>query len=192
MLENLHRHYCEVNSKVVRGSRAGCWIQWVHRIPSECIQCSATNGDSSIFILQSEGICSWWSSRETEESLGDFSYNMDLQPVCMFDRFHLTFNFRSKVSRDVFNNKKECRLTSTNFSQKCHLNVICLVIRVMSICKSVNWRVIFSFTSHMTCRDLNRACQLMRILFLCEFLRVKYRKLAKSFVKNIHRLQPGG
>ena len=28
--------------------------------------------------------------------------------VCMFDNFHLTFNFKSKVSLDVFKNKNEC------------------------------------------------------------------------------------
>ena len=33
--------------------------------------------------------------------------------VSMFDRFHLTFHFKSKVSRDIFENKNECQLTST-------------------------------------------------------------------------------
>ena len=31
----------------------------------------------------------------------------------MFDKFHLTFNFESKVSHDVFKNKNECQLTFT-------------------------------------------------------------------------------
>ena len=35
----------------------------------------------------------------------------------MFDKFHLTFNFKSKVSRDVFRNKNECQLTSTFYSK---------------------------------------------------------------------------
>ena len=31
----------------------------------------------------------------------------------MFDNFHLTFSFKSKVSRGVFKNKNECQSTST-------------------------------------------------------------------------------
>ena len=41
--------------------------------------------------------------------------------MSMFDKFYLTFNYKSKVSRDVFRNKNECQLTST-FIPKCHLN----------------------------------------------------------------------
>ena len=40
-----------------------------------------------------------------------------LHPVSMFDKFHLTFNFKSKVSRDVLINKNECQLTSTFYSK---------------------------------------------------------------------------
>ena len=46
------------------------------------------------------------------------------QSVCMFDKFHLTVNFKSKVSRDVFKNKNECQLTSTFPSKRilqCHM-----------------------------------------------------------------------
>ena len=46
------------------------------------------------------------------------------QAVCMFGNFYLTFNFKSKVSCDVFKNKNECRLTSTFFSKilsQCHM-----------------------------------------------------------------------
>ena len=50
----------------------------------------------------------------------------------MLDKFHLTFNFKSKVSRDVFKNKNECQLTST-FSSKYHLNATRLVVRVISL-----------------------------------------------------------
>ena len=39
------------------------------------------------------------------------------QSVSMFDEFHLTFNFKSKVSRDVSKNKIECQLTSTFYSK---------------------------------------------------------------------------
>ena len=33
--------------------------------------------------------------------------------MSMFDKFHLTFNIKSKVSGDVLKNKNECQLTST-------------------------------------------------------------------------------
>ena len=45
--------------------------------------------------------------------------NMALQvrtsspPMCIFDNFHFTFNFKSKVSDDFFKNKNECQLTYT-------------------------------------------------------------------------------
>ena len=43
----------------------------------------------------------------------------------MFDKVHLKFDFKSKVSHDVFQNKNECQLTSNNFSSKvspqCHM-----------------------------------------------------------------------
>ena len=35
----------------------------------------------------------------------------------MFDKFHLTLNFKSKVSRDVSKNKNECQLASTFYSK---------------------------------------------------------------------------
>ena len=37
--------------------------------------------------------------------------------MCVFDRFHLRFNFKSKVSRHHFKNKNECQLTSTFYSK---------------------------------------------------------------------------
>ena len=42
---------------------------------------------------------------------------MTSMTVCMFDNFHLTFNFKSKVSRDVFKNKNACQLTYTFYSK---------------------------------------------------------------------------
>ena len=37
--------------------------------------------------------------------------------MCMFDKFHLTFNFKSKASRDSFKNKNEHQLTYTSNSK---------------------------------------------------------------------------
>ena len=42
----------------------------------------------------------------------------------MFDKSHLTFSFKSKVSRDVFKNKNECQLTPTfsfELPIQCHM-----------------------------------------------------------------------
>jgi hypothetical protein len=45
-------------------------------------------------------------------------------PMCTFDKFHLTLNFKSKVSHDVFKNKNGFQLTSTYSSKvppQCHI-----------------------------------------------------------------------
>ena len=78
--------------------------------------------------------------------------------------------------------QKKCQLTST-FSSKmspqchmpsrtCHFNF-----------QSVNWRVVFFFTCHNTCQNLNYARQSTCSLFLCKFLHVKRQKLAKTLSK---------
>ena len=67
--------------------------------------------------------------REAARKLVNYFYsestiNKYLQTVCIFDKFHHTFNFKSKVSRDVFNNRNEYQLTSTIFSKlssQCHM-----------------------------------------------------------------------
>jgi hypothetical protein len=40
-----------------------------------------------------------------------------MKSVCMFDKSHMTFNFKLEVSRDVFKTKNECQLTHA-FSSK--------------------------------------------------------------------------
>ena len=57
-------------------------------------------------------------------------------------------------------------------SNTCHFNL-----------QSINWCVVFFFTSHITSQSLNYVCQLMCILFLCKFLHVNYQKLAKTLSK---------
>ena len=67
-----------------------------------------------------------------------------------------------------------------HFLLKCHLNVTCLIVWAISIFK-VSIDVWFFFlTSHTTCQNLNCACRLMCILFLCKFL--------LSNVKNLQKL----
>ena len=56
----------------------------------------------------------------TQKRAVDQCSGLDLisrRPVCMFDKFHLPFNFKSKVSRDISKNKIECRLTSAFYSK---------------------------------------------------------------------------
>jgi hypothetical protein len=48
------------------------------------------------------------------------------------------------------------------------------------ILKSVNWRVVFFFTSHTTCQNLNIACQLTCNLYCANF--------CMSNVKNLQKL----
>ena len=45
-----------------------------------------------------------------------------MHAMCMFDKFHLTFNFESKLPRDVFKSKNKCQLIYT-FNLNCHLNL---------------------------------------------------------------------
>jgi hypothetical protein len=54
---------------------------------------------------------------------------------------------------------------------------------------SVNWRVIFFFTNHTTCQNLDCAQQLTCSLFSCKFLHAKCRKLAKTLSKYTQRLK---
>ena len=51
--------------------------------------------------------------------------------MCMFDKSHLTFKFKSKVSRDVFKNENECQSTSI-FSSKMSPQFSWLVVHVIS------------------------------------------------------------
>lgn len=50
----------------------------------------------------------------------------------MYANFHLAFNFKLKVSHDIFQKKNGCQLTSI-FNLNSHLNVINLVVCVVSI-----------------------------------------------------------
>ena len=56
-----------------------------------------------------------------------------LHSMCMLDIFHLTFNFKSKVSRDVFFLKINKSIDICISFLKCHLSVTCRVIRVILI-----------------------------------------------------------
>ena len=72
--------------------------------------------------------------------------------------FHLMLSFKSKSSSDDFKDKNECQLTST-FSSKMSLQCHMLSSTCHFNLESGNWRVIFSFTSHTTCQNLNYTCQ---------------------------------
>ena len=108
-----------------------------------------------------------------------------LESMCMFDNFQLTCNFKSKVSRDVFKYKNECQSTST-FLPKCHLNVICLVVRVISVCKVlIDAWFFFLHKSHYM--SISKLCMSIDMHFI--FVRVfacQISKTCKNFVKKIH------
>lgn len=52
--------------------------------------------------------------------------------MCMPNKYHLTFNFKPKVSYDIFKNKNDVN-GHLNFPVKCHLHVTCLALHVIAI-----------------------------------------------------------
>ena len=69
---------------------------------------SSVSGKSMVWgALSNNGLPLWW-----------------CQTMCMFDKLHSAFNFKFKVSRDVFKNRNERQLTSTfsfKMSSQCHM-----------------------------------------------------------------------
>lgn len=74
-----------------------------------------------------------------------------------------------------------------HFLLKCHLNVVCLVVHVISISNVSIYMWVFSFTSHTTYQSLYCACQLILSLFSFFFhLQVfacQMSKTCRNFVK---------
>jgi hypothetical protein len=108
--------------------------------------------------------------------------------MCMFDKSHLTFNFKSKVSRDVFKNKNECQLTSTFPLLKCHLNVTCLVVCVVSSTCKVSINLWFFFPSQVTRHVKIELVRVNRreIHFYASFCASNIRNLQKLLSVKIH------
>ena len=98
--------------------------------------------------------------------------------VCMFDKFHLTFNFKSKVSCD----KNECQLTST-FLLKCHFNVTCPVVCVISKCQ-LTYGFFLDKSHYMSKFEL---CVSIDVHFIfVQVFTCQMPKTCKNFVKHIH------
>ena len=88
-----------------------CVVSWCHpplvkvvfgnrKSLSRVIQVAMNLHNESIF-----GEWSWgWVLPSVVLTVVMISKYIRVPPVCMFDKFHLTFNFKSKVSRDVFKN----------------------------------------------------------------------------------------
>jgi len=103
-----------------------------------------------------------------------------------FDKFHLTFNFESRVSLDIFKNKNECQLTSklsSNKSPQCHIH--------SSMChfnfQSANSLVIFFLhKSHYISKS--KLC--VSIDVLCFWVQVFACQMAKTLSK-IHTADDG-
>ena len=112
-----------------------------------------------------------------------------LKPVCMFDKFHLTFNFKSKVSRDVFKNEIECQSSST-FSSKMPLQ--CQMPSSMCHFKFLKFQLTYGFfldKSHYMSKF--KLCVSIDVHFI--FVQVfvcQMPKTCKNFVKHIHCLKP--
>ena len=103
------------------------------------------------------------------------------EPLFMFDKFHLTFNFKPKVSRDIFQNKNECQLTSTSFL-KGHLNVMCLIVRVISVFEVSIDTLLFS--SQVT---LHVKILVVRVNWRAIYVGARFCvSNVKNFVKNTH------
>jgi hypothetical protein len=98
----------------------------------------------------------------------------------MFDKLHLTFNFKSEVSRDVFKNNNECQLTCTIFFfLKCCRNVTCLIVCAISIGKvSIDVWFFFLHKSHYMSKSK-----------LCVSIDMHFYSCASICMSNIKNLQ---
>ena len=119
-----------------------CVVSWCHpplvkvvfgnrKSLSRVIQVAMNLHNESIF-----GEWSWgWVLPSVVLTVVMISKYIRVPPVCMFDKFHLTFNSKSKVSRDVFKNGNWIVNWHLHFSLECHLNVTCLIVCVISTSK---------------------------------------------------------
>ena len=102
-------------------------------------------------------------------------------PICMFDKFHLTSNFKSKVPSDVFKNKNECQSTSTfsfNMSLQCHMPSSMCHFKILKcqltydffldkshymsklkLCVSIDVHLILYKFLSVKCQNLQKLCQ---------------------------------
>ena len=105
--------------------------------------------------------------------------------MCMFDKFHLTSNFKSKVPHDVFKNKSAWWLRCIVYSKlspQCHMSSSTSHFKFWS----VNWRVVFfGHKSHYMsksklCMSINMRFNYVQV-FACQMS-----KTSKNFVKHTH------
>jgi len=104
--------------------------------------------------------------------------------VCMFDNFYFTFNLKSKVLCDVFINKMNVDCHS-QFFLRCHLNVTCLLVCVISISKvSINvW--FFLHNSHYMSKS--KLCVSIDVQFIyVQVFACQMSKTCNIFVKTTH------
>ena len=76
---------------------------------------------------------------------------------CMFDKFHFTFNFKSRVSHGVFHKQKMIVKWHLHFNLNCHINIKPLVVHVISVSNMlIDAFTLFYFIvkSHNTCQIL--------------------------------------
>jgi len=86
---------------------------------------TTSNHNTDTMSTNGWDLCFWYwveSSSQNRLLLGYGESRRD--QMYMFDKFHLMFNLKPKVSHDVFKNKNECQLTSTfpsKISPQCHM-----------------------------------------------------------------------
>ena len=103
-----------------------------------------------------------------------------LRPMCMFDKFHLTFNSNPKCHM-MFSKTKRNVNWHLHCLLKCHLNVTCLIMRVISICKVSIDVWFFSFTSHID-MSKSKLCMPIDVQFI--FVQFFVCQLSKTCRKN--------
>ena len=90
------------------------------------------------------------------------------QPVCMFDRFHLTFNFKSKVSCHIFKKKKSVNWHIHLFL-KYHFNfALHNILEKLSLCiiKIQSWLV--TKKNYQSCISILRSRMFLQILLIAQ------------------------
>ena len=95
------------------------------------------------------------------------------QCVC-FTNFICRSTSNSKCHVMILYNKNECQLSFCNYFLKCHLNITCLVVRVISMLTS---QLMCDFFLHKTHYMSNANC-------VCQLMCIFCGSNAKNFVNN--------
>ena len=85
--------------------------------------------------------------------------------MSVFDKFHLTFNLKPKVLRDVFRNKNECQLTSIFYSKRSPQFWLTRYFRKTNILNDQYAILIFNQTkNYQSSVGILRSCMFLQML----------------------------